>query len=145
MKLSRRKARIIALEMLYQLDMADGDIDTIIDAKLDGKNFPQNTKDFILRLARGFSEHKGEIDRFIKKGAEHWSIDRITAVDRNILRLAIFELLYCQDVPLKVIIDEAVELAKLYGAEDSGAFINGVLDKIGKGISSRKQEMLEIA
>lgn len=145
MKLSRRKARIIALEMLYQLDMADGDIDTIIDAKLGGKNFPQNTKDFILRLARGFSEHKDEIDRFIKKGAEHWSIDRITAVDRNILRLAIFELLYCQDVPFKVIIDEAVELAKLYGAEDSGAFINGVLDKIGKGISSRKQEMLEIA
>lgn len=145
MKLSRRKARIIALEMLYQLDMADGDIDNIIDAKLDGKNFPQNTKDFILRLVKGFNEHKDEIDRFIKKGAENWSIDRITAVDRNILRLAIFELLYCQDVPFKVIIDEAVELAKLYGAEDSGAFINGVLDKIGKGISSRKQEMLEIA
>ncbi|HBR17626.1 MAG: transcription antitermination factor NusB [Deltaproteobacteria bacterium RIFCSPLOWO2_12_FULL_43_16] len=145
MKLSRRKARIIALEMLYQLDMADGGVDNIIDAKLGGKNFPQNTKDFILRLARGFSEHKDEIDRFIKKGAENWSIDRITAVDRNILRLAIFELLYCQDVPFKVIIDEAVELAKLYGAEDSGAFINGVLDKIGKGISSRKQEMREIA
>lgn len=145
MKLSRRKARMVALEMLYQFDMADGKMDDIIRAQIKGKDLPNGAKDFIFQLVKGVLGHRDEIDKLIEIRAEHWSLERITVIDRNILRLAIFELLYCEDVPFKVIIDEAVELGKTYGTEDSGAFINGVLDKIGRGISARKEEIREIA
>lgn len=145
MSLSRRKARIVVLEALYQFDISNGDVNNIINAKLTGKNLSKGTKDFILKLAEGILEHRDEINNLIEANAENWSLDRIAVIDRNILMLASFELLYCPDVPFKVVIDEAVELAKIYGAEDSGAFINGILDKIGKGIAFRKREIKEIA
>ncbi len=136
MALTRRKARKTAVEILYQVDVTDGDIDKIIKSEAD---------DFILSRIRGVLEHRDEIDKLIEANAENWSIDRIAVIERNILRLACFELLYCPDVPFKVIIDEAVELGKMYGTEESGAFINGILDNIGKGISSRKKEISWIA
>lgn len=145
MSLSRRKARIIALETLYQLDVSNGDISGIIDARLAGKNTSKGIKNFISKLTQGVLEHRGEINKLIATNAENWSVDRIAVIDKDILSLACFELLYCPDIPFKVVIDEAVELAKIYGAEDSGAFINGILDKIGKGIAFRKQEIREIA
>lgn len=145
MSLSRRKARIVALEALYQFDISNGDINNIINAKLAGKNLSKGIKDFILKLVKGILEHRDKINELMEANAENWSVDRIAVIDRNILMLASFELLYCPDVPFKVVIDEAIELAKTYGTEDSGAFINGILDKIGKGIAFRKQEIKEIA
>src|SRR3990172_10845126 len=141
MGLGRRKARMIALETLYQLDISDGNVNDIIETKMEKKEIKENVKDFILRLTNGVCKHRNEIDRLIEANAENWSLDRITVIDKNILRLASFELLYCSDIPFKVIIDEAVELGKMYGTEDSKAFINGVLDKIVRGVSSRKQEL----
>lgn len=141
MGLGRRKARVIALETLYQLDISDGNVNDIIETKMEKKEIKENVKDFILRLTNGVCKHRNEIDRLIEANAENWSLDRITVIDKNILRLASFELLYCSDIPFKVIIDEAVELGKMYGTEDSKAFINGVLDKIARGVSSRKQEL----
>jgi N utilization substance protein B len=141
MRLGRRKARVIALETLYQLDVSDGNVNDIIETKMGKKEIKENVKDFILRLTNGVCKHRNEIDRLIEANAENWSLDRITVIDRNILRLASFELLYCSDIPFKVIIDEAVELGKRYGTEDSKAFINGILDKIVRGVSSRKQEL----
>lgn len=141
MSLSRRKARIVALEALYQLDISNGDINNIINAKLVSKNLSKGIKDFILKLVKGILEHRDEINNLIEANTENWSVDRIAVIDRNILMLASFELLYCPDVPFKVVIDEAIELAKTYGTEDSGAFINGILDKLGKGIVFRKQEI----
>lgn len=151
MVLSRRKARITVLEILYQYDIANGDINEIIGTHLAEKNLitadkslhKDDIKKFILKLSQGVQSHKKEIDKKIKSTVENWSIDRITIIDRNILRLAIFELFYCADVPYKVIIDEAIELGKLYGTEDSGLFINGILDKVVKGISSREEELRE--
>lgn len=145
MSLSRREARKIALEALYQFDISNGDMNDIMDAMLSGKNLSGSIKDFVSKLAKGVLENRDKINNLIEANAENWSVDRIAVVDRNILMLACFELLYCPDVPFKVVIDEAVELAKIYGAEDSGAFINGILDKIGKGIAFRKQEIREIA
>lgn len=145
MGLSRRKARIIVLESLYQFDISNVDIGNIINTRLAGKDLSKGIKDFILKLVKGILEHRDEINNLIEANAENWSVDRITVIDRNILMLACFELLYCPDVPFKVVIDEAVELAKTYGTEGSGAFINGILDKIGKGIAFRKQEIREIA
>lgn len=141
MGLGRRKARVIALETLYQLDISDGNVNDIIETKMEKKEIKEKVKDFILRLTNGVCKHRDEIDRLIEANAENWSLDRITVIDKNILRLASFELLYCSDIPFKVIIDEAVELGKMYGTEDSKAFINGVLDKIVRGVSSRKQEL----
>ena len=141
MALSRRKARIAALEMLYQLDMADWDIKGITAMQFEGKNLEKDEKDFILRLVNGVWEYRREIDRLIETNAENWSIYRITLIDRNILRLAVFEMVYCPDIPFKVAIDEAIELGKIYGAEDSGAFINGILDKIAQGLSLKKEEI----
>ncbi len=141
MGLGRRKARMIALEALYQLDISDGDVREVIDAYLEGKDLRKDVKEFVLRLINGVCEHKKEIDRHISKNAENWSLNRIAVIDRNILRLAVSELLYCPDVPCKVVIDEAVEIGKRYGSEDSGAFINGVLDKIARGVPLRKEEV----
>lgn len=95
------------------------------------------TKKFAETLVWGVLEHKGEIDKLISEAAENWRIDRMNAVDRNVLRIAIFELLYLPDIPPQVSIDEAIELGKRFGTEESGAFINGILDRI-----AREKELL---
>jgi transcription antitermination protein NusB len=141
MALSRRRARITVLEMLYQLDMTDGDVKDIAAAQFEEKNLEEDARGFILKLVNGVWEHRSEIDRFIEANAENWSVYRITLIDRNILRLAVFEMVYCPDIPFKVAIDEAIELGKIYGAEDSGAFINGILDKIAQGLSFKKEDI----
>jgi len=82
------------------------------------------------RLALGVLEHCQEIDRLIEKYSENWRLVRMNIVDRTILRMAIFELLYCEEIPPKVTLNEAIELGKRYGSEDSGSFINGILDRI---------------
>lgn len=141
MALSRRRARIVVLEMLYQLDMTDGDVKDITAAQFEEKNLAKDSRGFIVRLVNGVWEHRNEIDKLIETNAENWSVYRITLIDRNILRLAVFEMVYCPDIPFKVAIDEAIELGKIYGAEDSGAFINGILDKIAQGLSLKKEEI----
>ncbi|MBI5048712.1 MAG: transcription antitermination factor NusB [Deltaproteobacteria bacterium] len=141
MGLSRRKTRMIALETLYQLDIAEGDIDDIITAQAETRKLKEDAKDFILKLVNGVWKHRDEIDRLIEANADNWAIDRITVIDKSILRLASFELLYCNDIPFKVVIDEAIELGKIYGTEDSPAFINGMLDKMARGIALRTEEI----
>lgn len=96
------------------------------------ENFmPEEGEDeFAKRIILGVMEHQREIDRLIEERSEHWRLDRMTIVDRNILRIAIFELLYCSEVPPKVTLNEAIDLGKRYGSEESGNFINGILDRI---------------
>ena len=81
-------------------------------------------------MVEGVRQNQGEIDRLIEENAENWTLKRMTVVDRNILRVAAFELLHCPDIPFKASLNEAVELAKKFGSDESGAFINGILDKI---------------
>ncbi len=85
---------------------------------------------FAEQLVRGVHLHQAEIDQMIVSASENWRIDRMSIVDRNILRIALFEMLYCPDVPPKVSINEAIDIGKKFGSEDSGAFINGVLDHV---------------
>jgi len=96
------------------------------------ENFmPEEGEDeFAKRIVLGVMEHQREIDRLIEERSEHWRLDRMTIVDRNILRIAIFELLYCSEVPPKVTLNEAIDLGKRFGSEESGNFINGILDRI---------------
>jgi len=87
----------------------------------------------------GVLQHKDEIDQFIERFSNNWKISRMSRVDRNIMRIAVFEILYCDDIPFKVSINEAVDLGKRYGTEESGAFINGILDSIHT-FSTKKQK-----
>lgn len=81
-------------------------------------------------LVLGVLEHYKELDRLIERYSENWRLDRINIIERNILRMALFELLYCEEIPPKVTMNEAIDLGKRYGSEDSGGFINGILDRI---------------
>jgi N utilization substance protein B len=128
----RRKSRESALQVLYQLD---------ITKQAGPKATPQGPAHFLSsggkdefseRIVLGVLEHAREIDQLIERFSENWRLDRINFIDRNILRMAIFELLYCSEIPPKVTLNEAIDLGKRYGSEDSGSFINGILDRILK-------------
>lgn len=124
--MNRRTAREKTLQVLYQYDIGNTDVTQAKEFVLQGKN-PDS---FFERLVHGTIEHLHEIDEIIKANLEKWSFDRIGYVDRAIIRLAVYEWKYEKDIPISVTINEAVELAKKYGTEDSGRFVNGVLSKI---------------
>jgi len=126
----RSKSREFALQALYQLNIAKQDVNAVL-AQFQEHFLPGGEADeFLRRLVLGVLEHREELDRLIEQYSENWRLDRIDVIDRNILRMALFELLYCQDIPPKVTINEAIDLGKRYGSEDSGSFINGILDRI---------------
>jgi len=127
---SRRRSREMAIQVLYQVDMAQSDLAEALRLFCEHFKAPESIRDFAFELARGAHEHREEVDTLIKRFSEHWRLERMPTVDRNILRLAIYELLYRPDIPAKVSINEAVDLGKKYGSEDSGSFINGILDRI---------------
>ena len=142
---SRHLARSIVLQSLYEWDF-NKDKKTGLKETL-GKNIKEfgpgiEEKDFINKLADGVLEHQPQIDKIIEKSAPEWPIDQITIVDRNVLRMGIFELLFGdkKEVPPKVAINEAIELAKNYGGESSGRFINGVLGTIYREMEKSKEK-----
>jgi len=126
----RRKSREFALQVLYQLDITKQDVIKTLAQFQDHFSVNEERDDFMERLVLGVLEHCQEIDRLIEKYSENWRLVRMNIVDRTILRMAIFELLYCEEIPPKVTLNEAIELGKRYGSEDSGSFINGILDRI---------------
>ena len=126
----RRRAREIALHVLYQLDISQGDPGEVLDLYWENFRPSPKAREFCQKLIEGVRRSQGQIDPFIEENSENWSLKRMAMVDRNILRLATFELLYCPEIPFKATLNEAIELAKKFGSEDSSAFINGILDKI---------------
>lgn len=99
---------------------------------------PEEEKDpFLEAIVQGVLDHHQEIDRLIERYSENWSLERIASIDRTILRIAIFELLYREDIPPKVALNEAVDLGKRFGSENSGGFINGILDRILREVVKR--------
>ncbi len=129
---SRRKAREDAVQVLYQLDMNQ---DMTPEAGL--YHFENHfmvekheMDPFTQRLVSGVTEHIREIDRLIAETSENWRPERMPLVDRNVLRVGVFELLYCDDIPATVTINEMIEVARHFGSENSASFINGILDKI---------------
>ncbi len=127
----RRKARELALQMLFHLEFNKDD-------QRWRKTFweihpaPPQVQDFASQLVSGVIQDQKTIDGLIRKHAQHWALERITAVDRNMLRIAICELMVMEDIPVKVTLNEAIEIAKRYGDEMSGAFVNGILDQVVK-------------
>lgn len=128
--LSRSRCRELALQFLYQAEFAgqrrEEEVAFFWGHFRKGNKAPA----YLLQLVQGVAAHLEELDALIARYSEHWRLERMAAVDRNLLRLAAYELLYQSQVPPKVVINEAVELAKLYGTEVSGAFVNGILDRI---------------
>jgi N utilization substance protein B len=128
--LSRSRCRELALQFLYQAEFSGPRRGAEVAAFWQHFQEGDKTPAYLLELVEGVADHLEELDTLITRYSEHWRLERMAAVDRNLLRLAAYELLYQPQVPPKVVINEAVELAKLYGSEDSGGFVNGILDHI---------------
>ena len=130
MKNSRRKARTIALQVLYEIDTTGHASDSVLKTRLASEELSDENADFARELVNNVITHKIKIDGYIKKFAPTWPLEQISVVDRNILRLAILEILLDNKTPVKVAIDEAVELSKTFGSDNSSKFVNGVLGSI---------------
>jgi N utilization substance protein B len=133
----RRKAREYALQMLFQWDITHDAVEQVIATFF--QNQPEESQavaEFARRLVTGTIEHVEHIDVWIRRHAEHWRLDRMATVDRNILRLAVYEFLYDKETPKTVVINEAIEIARRFSAQESPQFINGILDSIKKELES---------
>lgn len=128
----RTKAREAGLKVLYQLDITSEDIETILEDYWEDNQVLPEIKEFASNVARGVAGQICELDKIITKYADNWTIKRMAVIDRNVLRLAVYELMFMDDIPPKVSINEAIDLAKKYSDADSGKFVNGILDKVKK-------------
>jgi N utilization substance protein B len=123
----RHQARRLALQVLYEIDCTDHNVDMVLSERLESDSFREETHTLTTRLVTGVLEHRDRLDTLIRRYAPEWPLDQIAILDRNILRIAIYELIVDDSVPVKVAINEAVELAKTFGAESTPRFVNGVL------------------
>lgn len=129
----RRKGREIALQILYLIDVVGLGVDEALETYHKHLNI-EDEKAYLFgeKIVRGVVANKERIDSYIKRYTPSWPIERLNITDRNILRIAIYEFLYCPDIPCVVSINEAVELAKTFGTDESPSFVNGILDQIYK-------------
>jgi len=129
----RTHARELALQAIYQIDVRGEVLTNVLDSLVgEGCDLHDSVKEFADKLINGTREKRPVLDEKIIHYATNWELNRMAVVDRSILRMACFELMFCEDVPSKVTINEAVELAKKYGDIESGKFVNGILDKFNK-------------
>jgi N utilization substance protein B len=135
----RRQAREHALQVLFQLDMTRDDPEEALALHWREREVDEATRAFTERIVRGAFADAIRIDDLIRTSADNWRIERMAAVDRNVIRCAIFELLHEPDTPPAVVIDEAIEIAKRFGGEESGQFVNGVLDAVRKNLPAAKK------
>lgn len=126
----RRKAREIALQVLYQIDCTGMDSEEAIELFWQNFEAPVSARAFSTTLIRGTVEHLPNIDEAIRRCSDHWSLERMARVDKNILRMAVYELLYLDEIPPKATLNEAIDLGKNFGSENSGSFVNGILDAL---------------
>lgn len=128
--MSRRKAREIAFKVLFQVDQVEADARAAFDYLVSETSLEDNNRDFSWQLVEGCLGSLPEVDEKITKYSREWSLNRMLSVDRNVMRLACYEILHVTQTHPVVVIDEAIEIAKRYGDENSGSFVNAILDKI---------------
>jgi len=126
----RREGREAAMQFLFQRDLNSSDFPELLETFPVLRPLKPAVQQFCTKLVTGVAEHQSKIDERIQKYTTNYELRRIAAVDRNVLRLAIYEMLYTHDVPPVVIINEAIEIAKRFGSDESGRFVNGILDRI---------------
>ncbi len=135
----RRRSRELAIQALFYMDISKNDSQETVELFCDNFVHSKNAIPFFLELVNGVIDYRSEIDYIIERFSSNWKIGRMSCVDRNIIRLAVYELLFCNDIPSKVSINEAIDVGKKFGTEESGAFINGILDSIR--IALEKEEI----
>ncbi len=142
---NRHLSRTIAMQTLFAWDFngQKGDIDDIIKNTLEEFGSSLDDSEFVYSLVSGVVKNLAAIDEIIVKNAPEWPVDQITLVDRNVLRIGIYELLFLKEVPPKVAINESVELAKTFGGESSGKFLNGVLGTLYKQLSPKDDTVVD--
>lgn len=133
---SRRDAREAAVQILFQLDFNPGDLEPAMNAFWEERKTTAKVRTFVEELVRGVVANRAEIDALIERFAQNWNLARMAGVDRNIIRLAVFEMLHKDEIPHAVSINEAVELAKNMGDVGSGRFVNGLLDRVRRDLES---------
>ncbi len=133
----RRKARETALQALFQADFHGSDYQESLRLFWEEQSLDPEVLEFAHQLVEGVIPRVAELDNLIEEHSDHWKVNRMSRVDRNILRLAAYELLELAEIPFKVTIDEAIEMAKKYGSSESGAFINGILDHISRDMLNK--------
>ena len=133
----RRRGRETALQLLYALDITQDEVVDVLNAPWVGTVVPEAVRDFTTTLVAGVIEHREAIDALVQEWSINWSLGRIGVIERNVLRFAIYELLFMTDIPPNVTINEAVEVAKRYGTDEAPAFINGILDRIKNEVVPR--------
>ena len=140
--MSRRLARETALQVLFQRDLTKETLNTaeIVDCWAAEFVVPEASRPFAQGLVDGTIAHQAEIDQTIALFAQDWTLNRMANVDRNVMRLATYEILFCPDIPGRVSLNEAIELAKRFGGEESAKFVNGILDRVVASVSKVEQK-----
>ncbi|MBN1164668.1 MAG: transcription antitermination factor NusB [Candidatus Krumholzibacteriota bacterium] len=132
----RRKAREIALQILYAQEMSGSDLEDIFRDVVDRRKSSEEASSYAYRLIGWVAADMDKLDRLIADCLENWKMERVAAIDRIILRIALTELLHCPEVPTSVIINEAIEVAHRFSSEKAGAFVNGILDRLAREVRS---------
>jgi N utilization substance protein B len=127
---NRRKSRELAMQALFYMDMSQNDSKEKLEHFCENFTPSKKALPFFLKLVNGVMNARPEIDAVIERFSSNWKLNRMAGVDRNIMRIAVYELICCHDIPYKVSINEAIDIGKKFGTEESGAFINGILDSI---------------
>jgi N utilization substance protein B len=135
----RTRARGIALQALYELDITDHPVGTVLQERASDCGLDDDLVDFFRSIVLGVLPIRSELDHFIADHAPEWPLDQVAVIDRNILRMAVWEFALAEDIPLKVAINEAVELAKTYGSDSAPRFVNGVLG----ALANRQNEIIQ--
>ena len=141
---TRRRARRVTLETLYEYDIVNHPPGETLQRRLAEHPMENAGVEFASRLVQGVIANQEHMDKLIARYAPEWPLEQIAVIDRNILRIAIYEFLIAEETPVKVSINEAVELAKIYGSDSAPRFINGVLGTLAEQIPNLKQEMLAV-
>jgi N utilization substance protein B len=131
---TRRRARELAMQALFYIDSRQCELAEGLALFCQSCLPPKKARPFFLKLVSGVGAGRPEIDTLIERFSSNWKVSRMSGVDRNILRIAVFELLCCPDIPTRVTLNEAIDIGKRFGAEESGAFINGILDSIHQAV-----------
>ncbi|NOR21494.1 MAG: transcription antitermination factor NusB [Candidatus Aminicenantes bacterium] len=139
----RRKAREDTLRILFRLEFENKQIEKTLDQYWKSKKASEEIKEYSTWLVNGVISDQAKIDNIIQQVSEHWRISRMALVDRNILRMAVFELLYEENIAPAIVINEAIEIAKKYSGEEAATFVNGILDAVRKDLKDIKKSLEE--
>ena len=139
---TRRQARCITLEILYEIDIVGHSVAEVMERRLSEQEMDDAGLEFAAKLMDGVLKYQSSMDLLISRYAPEWPLEQMAAIDRNVLRIAIYEFLIDDETPVKVAINEAVELAKVYGSDSAPRFINGVLGTLAEQIPQLRQEII---